>query len=216
MRFMTWNMQGASGGKIGQVMAHMSLHGIEVACLQETGGFPEEYLNDAETIGNLVLYTGTVSRNHRYYDVLQYDSTVSYGAGNNRCSLAILCEPAILEKNVVEHASEKLRPLIGIKISGDRWIYNIHAPSSSGAAGVSNRLLSDIPAAHALWACLGDYNCAPASLTRPAGTNVVNGQQITHQNGGILDYAVTCGMQLTLQSQLSFLSSDHYSQIFQL
>ena len=211
MRLMTWNMQGGNDGKFSLVANFMKKHKIQVACLQETGTLPKQYVDDTRTVNNVALSLGTFSTGSRsgFLSVVNFDNDLGR---NNRCSLAIFCEEAILDYDVIAAPANALRPLIGIKIPGDRWIYSIHAPASGGAAGTASAMLNNIPAGRN-WVVLGDFNCDPSSM-RSKGFTVTSGGSPTQQSGGTLDYAVSSNITLSHASSLDSLTSDHYSQVF--
>lgn len=214
MRYVTWNMQGGNDGKFGDVASLMQKNGIQVACLQETGTLPSQYVQQTKTVNGIQVSVGTFngggSSRGANYSVINFNNNLGQ---NNRCSLAIFCEDAVLDYAVVAAPSDRLRPMIGIRISGDRWIYSIHAPSSKSAAGVASSMLRQIPAAQTKWACFGDYNCEPAQIQCPGGAATVGGTASTHQNGGKLDYVVAKGITLA-PAKVTKLVSDHYSQAF--
>ncbi|MEI9985108.1 MAG: hypothetical protein WDN69_19085 [Aliidongia sp.] len=137
MRVISWNFQGASGGKIGLLMDYMAKNDIEVACIQESGSLPKDYLNDTETLGELTIYKGHVTRHNMTYNVVQFDASLNFGAGNDRCSVAVICAPIMLNKHLIAMDGTKLRPLLGVEVPGHMWFYSIHAPANRAAAAVS-------------------------------------------------------------------------------
>lgn len=214
MRYLTWNMQGGNDGKFSNIAGFMRKNGIQIACLQETGTLPSQYVQDTRSINGIRVNTGTYNsggRSGANLSVMNFNNNLGQ---NNRCSLAIFCEEAVLDYDVVAAPTDKLRPMIGISIPGDRWIYCIHAPSSSGAAGVATSMLRQIPATRTKWACFGDYNCEPARIQCPANAAIIGGTNSTHQNGGKLDYVVSKTIKMSLLA-VPKLVSDHYSQAFE-
>ncbi|HVJ52186.1 MAG TPA: endonuclease/exonuclease/phosphatase family protein [Aliidongia sp.] len=214
---MTWNMQGGNKDKYYQIADYMKKHNINIACLQETGTLPKDYAKNPKTINNIALNTGdfkTGASSGMIYTTINYDNDTGQ---NNRCSMAILSEPAVLDMWAIP-GPNNLRPLLGIKIPGDIWVYTVHAPSGNpnSASGVTVSMLDDMPLAQRTkrWVCAGDYNCPPAQIGG-GGRTTVGGLAPTHKNGGMLDYAVTGNIALTHQSQgIEPLFSDHWSQIF--
>jgi len=215
LRLMTWNMQGGNKDKYLQIAQYMKKYKINIACLQETGTLPNDYAKTPATINNINVKTGDFKVGASaalIFTTLNYDNDIGQ---NNRCSMAILSEPAVLGMWAIP-GPNRLRPLVGIKIPGDMWIYTVHAPSGNpnAASGVTKSMLDDMPLAHGKWICVGDYNCPPTDI---AGGNLtaIGGLKATHKNGGRLDYAVTGNIKLTLQDQgIEPLFSDHWSQIF--
>lgn len=215
LRLMTWNMQGGNEGKYDKISQYMKHYKINIVCLQETGTLPNSYVNREATINDVRIRTGAVSGlapGGMLCSVVNYNNDAG---GHNRCSLAILSEPAVLKIWAIPGPS-KLRPIIGIQLAGNRWIYCVHAPSGhpSSAAGVTSSMLDDIPLAHANWACIGDYNCSPDRINC-ANTTAAGGLAPTHIGGGRLDYAIARNLSVIHQNQgVVPLVSDHYSQIF--
>jgi hypothetical protein len=213
-RILTWNMQG--GDKMHLLTAYVRSNDIDVACLQECGVLPDGFVGNtaARNVNGVSLKEGTVKIGKEIWSVINFCAS-QLDADNKRCSLAIMTRLAVLDHWAVS-ASSRLRPLIGIKLPGDLWVYTIHAPSNASAAGVSDSLLDDVPLSHK-YICLGDWNCAKATL-RGNGSmyNAVSGGSSTHQSGGLIDYAVTKGVSARFVQSTATLASDHYSQVFEI
>lgn len=192
-KLVTWNMQGNNDDKYASIVNWLSVGGVDVVCLQEASDFFKQQ-NITHTDGNGVSigtykYGRGEPANFVYYP---------FGTGNERCSLGIIYKKGTGNYDTIFFKnSDTLRPLLGIEYDKDKYIYNIHAPASSGSASVANCLMGNITAKQ--WLCAGDFNAEPDNLQSNSYFNknwvVNNGTFITKisdpSKDKIYDYMVS-------------------------
>lgn len=205
---------------------------LDVICLQEAGACPD-YLDFKVGHKNGVQYlygTYTPDGGKRrkvptresckltlYF--MWFDTGLHGGRSNNRCSLAILSKEKPIAYDVIKKKSAPtLRPLIGVQLGGNQWVYSIHAPSGNhkAASGVADSLLKKIKAPK--YVCAGDFNCEPASMTA-RGHQTFYSEYLTHERGGKLDFLVAKGCRVRTANEANLdpgvEASDHFSQAFE-
>lgn len=218
MQLQTWNMQGGNNWQQVEGLASGKPGCPMVICLQECGTPPNYKL--LQTLPNgIQIYSvqiGTISRGSTFYLIYK-----EWGASNIRCSLAILGEAAYLDKWIgrtwlQNGSSDGTRPMLGLEVEKDCWVFCVHAPSGNhkAAAGHTaaqiNRAVGQVSSNSPSWVCAGDFN-APPDLMKAYGFDVTAPSHATQQSGNILDYFVSTSDTTVEMMDCKSAVSDHYS-----
>jgi hypothetical protein len=104
--------------------------------------------------------------------------------------MTILCKDVVLNYTFVDAQDPKLRPLLGIELPGNRWVYTIHAPSGKPAFAKKTIISMLTQLGQGPWICVGDFNLDPGDVTDITRWNVEGSGEGTQQSGGELDFMV--------------------------
>ncbi|MFE7839340.1 FG-GAP-like repeat-containing protein [Streptomyces sp. NPDC057474] len=211
--FITWNMQGSSGGrKWTDTVARLAPQ-VPLMMLQEVGPTPPPHSNrpgigpvETLTRGNETVthtrWTWGTERTqpapaHIYF--LQTDSNGGTAVGG-RVNTAILSHAEPDEVQVVTNPVNRGRTALGVRF-GDDWYFSFHGLSGGGgdSTGMIDAIAGEVywwsvnANRNYTWTVGGDLNVTPAGFTQ-RGTSTLaylyDSEEATHQTGYELDYAV--------------------------
>jgi hypothetical protein len=153
----TWNMEGSGGSdsKSQIVRSLMKDDEVNAICLQECGSLFNWAVNSSPEPNWYVAV-------HEVWS----PSTV-----NDRCSLAILTRGQPTQTKVISANSLTQRPLVGVKILGNYWVWTVHAPARRNGAGDQAYIQAVLSAANSnsgvSWICAGDFNADLLRTVQP-------------------------------------------------
>ncbi len=231
MRIVTWNMQG--GPQAGNINDVIQTTQANVLCLQETGNLTN-LLNAPNPVPNFLnSLTGNFIAGNNFFQCIYWHNNNWVQGG-----LAVMTNVGIVDCGIMQGVNvpnvnpNNPRNLPWMTVRNpygeeNIQIYSIHSPPVWEQVTTADVCLWNNAQVQAVenaaqpgvsWAIVGDFNADPTNdeFIQPPFGNVVRGNELTQQNGDILDYSITnVDNNYVYMDPVQLVgASDHYPQIF--